>query len=401
MSALVQNLPSVPRAPRYESLDLWRGIACIAVVIYHSSYYAQRSSNSTGLEFLASELMVGINWLWLGVPMFFVISGYCISASVDSARRKKSHSAINYFAKRFRRIYPPYWAVVLVSGIAVILTERFLRIGVFTDENHVIPDPLSLTVWQWLGNLTLTETWRHNFGGDATNFFLGQAWTLCYEEQFYIICGIILAVAPKRFFPITFAVSVLVLPLSVICNRMQITGVFCDGQWMNFYAGILVYYHVNYAGAKFRRMIEVLFFAAIVTFWLDPLGKWSRASLFQQGFIAFGFGLLLIGLQSWDRKIARWKGGYLLQAVGVMCYSVYLVHWPICKAVSHASFLAGWTSNLFTVLVVIPVSLALSLLVGYAFHIAVERKFIEQRKQVPSDVLSFQRADMLSLDRAA
>src|ERR1700757_449030 len=91
---------------RYPSLDFWRGVACLMVVVYHSSFYVAGKGQLHGGIRLA---FTGIEYMWLGVPLFFVISGYCISSTCDSIRRKR-HSARTYFWRRYRRIFPPFWA---------------------------------------------------------------------------------------------------------------------------------------------------------------------------------------------------------------------------------------------------------------------------------------------------
>src|SRR2546423_626648 len=74
-----------PRNPRYISLDIWRGAACLAVVLSHSMIYlgAQTLSNR-GDQIIAALGRLG-GW---GVWLFFVISGYCIAATSDSTRRQ-------------------------------------------------------------------------------------------------------------------------------------------------------------------------------------------------------------------------------------------------------------------------------------------------------------------------
>ncbi len=72
----------------------------------------------------------GLVWalLWLagygdlGVPLFFVISGYCISAAADRARRH-DHPVRTYFIRRFRRIYPPLWAVIAASILFFVAVD--------------------------------------------------------------------------------------------------------------------------------------------------------------------------------------------------------------------------------------------------------------------------------------
>src|SRR5436853_2184504 len=106
---------SKPRAPRYHSLDHWRGLACLMIVLFHASIYLMASEDTSALKHLvtlqsrvATFAVRAIHCLGWGVPIFFVISGYCIAATVDSSRRK-AKPARNFFARRFRRIYPPFW----------------------------------------------------------------------------------------------------------------------------------------------------------------------------------------------------------------------------------------------------------------------------------------------------
>lgn len=52
-----------------------------------------------------------------------------------------------------------------------------------------IDDPAGLTPIGWIGNMTLTELWLPALFGGSDFFILRVAWTLWYEEQFYLVCG--------------------------------------------------------------------------------------------------------------------------------------------------------------------------------------------------------------------
>src|SRR4026207_1662106 len=134
---------------RYLTLDHWRGIACLAVLMNHAVWFP------TGTA-VARAVFVAAERLWIGVPIFFVISGYCISAAVDAHRRQTSRPLHHYFTRRLRRVFPPYWVALAATG----------AIGAVVDVG-VAGNPLSSTGeflrpgWydsrQWLGNVTLTE----------------------------------------------------------------------------------------------------------------------------------------------------------------------------------------------------------------------------------------------------
>ena len=228
-----------PREARYPSLDVWRGLACLMVLVNHSTFFSPTGDLNLWDVQLGLWLRAASQRLWTGVPIFFVISGYCISATADSSRIKNDHIT-TYFFRRFRRIFPPYWIVVLLSAVAVGVVDYLLLPGAVTKYHHTdLLRPWWYSPWQWVGNLTLTEVWRSHIIGDHKAMFLGPAWTLCYEEQFYAVVGLILLLAPRRFFASAAAVTLLV---GVVMNAapglgFAVDGFFFDGLWLQFAMG--------------------------------------------------------------------------------------------------------------------------------------------------------------------
>src|SRR5262249_17994371 len=150
-----------------------------------------------------------------------------------------------FFLRRFRRIYPPYWVWLAIVAAWVCLVEHFST-GFF--EQVFVPNPARFTKWQWLGNLTLTESWLYHVTGGVETPLISPSWTLCYEEQFYALVGFALIFSRKHFFRILGLITIsvmaglLVLPTLGFVTR----GTFLDGQWLMFAAGALVYYMLNY-----------------------------------------------------------------------------------------------------------------------------------------------------------
>src|SRR6187397_1827750 len=135
--ALAQtDLPPPPRSPRYLTLDHWRGVACLLVVLFHSSGIAFLSMEAQGTapqqEGLAGLALSITRIGWIGVPFFFVISGYAISATADSSRRDRG-GPIGYFRRRIRRIYPPFWAMIVLQVAIVAAIDVFLTRGLLTS----------------------------------------------------------------------------------------------------------------------------------------------------------------------------------------------------------------------------------------------------------------------------
>ena len=137
---------------RYLSLDAWRGIAALSVVIYHAGSYAVcRQTELSSIEYVCSKIIQRFD---IGVILFFVISGYCISASAEVFRRIKKESVFRFFLRRFQRIYPPYW-MALIFTMVVGSLGAYQSLWMESD----FANPSTLSVSQWFGNIALIETW--------------------------------------------------------------------------------------------------------------------------------------------------------------------------------------------------------------------------------------------------
>jgi len=321
--------PSSAVAARYQSLDVWRALACLAVVACHS---------------VASREPSLWHWGWLGVPVFFVISGYCISAAVE-----RSSSFGGYMRRRLRRIYPPYWAALAVTAALSLWAATRGGVGGLVPATALTPS-------QWLGNLTLTESWRPHLFGAPMIGLLTITWTLCYEEQFYLVAGLL----RRWYFPGVALVTALVLawPYPVV-------GFFFDGLWLHFAAGVAVYY----ALARDARVALLLVPAAFWQFRPDLFHEIRPHSFDQTSVVAFGFAMLLFLLKPLD-ALLTWRP---LAEVGKFSYSIYLIHPVGAKLISDHLPGPTWLAAATGVTVMIPA--------GYCFYWLVESRCLPPRER--------------------
>jgi peptidoglycan/LPS O-acetylase OafA/YrhL len=370
-------LPTISRPrTRYLSLDMWRGIACLAVVVFHSVQFGIAEHRpAASLDNIFGIVISVFGRLWIGVPLFFVISGYCISATADGSRRR-GDKITTYFARRFRRIYPPFWASVLLFVPVVIVGEHWLGPRL-TEEG--IAAPWALSGAEWVGNLTLTESWRHHVTGGKVHYFMGQAWTLCYEEQFYLIIGLIVALRPNWFFSMSIVVTMATCGLLAYfgTDSAELNGWFFDGQWLLFAMGILVYWAINYGrrwrGAAVLVLVLVLLYAARSP---RALAVGLGPSLDKNLFIASAFAIWLCLAHPWDEALATAKVLRPLQLLGLRCYSLYLIHGVVVRIIGLWLFDLGLKSDVETILVTVPVCVLASLAVSEPFYRLVERRFL-------------------------
>ncbi len=96
---------------RLQQIDALRGIAAVAVLLYHYSMTFPKLYGPGHQAFLAAP------WGFLGLHLFFLISGFVIFMTL-----KRTEHASDFLVSRFSRLYPSYWAALLLTsaGLAVL-----------------------------------------------------------------------------------------------------------------------------------------------------------------------------------------------------------------------------------------------------------------------------------------
>lgn len=94
-----------PGHTRYLELDALRGIAALAVVLFHFTMYRPEA----GYGFV-----LGVT----GVDLFFIISGFVILLSLEKTRDWKE-----FLLDRFSRLYPAYWACVTLAALTALISQ--------------------------------------------------------------------------------------------------------------------------------------------------------------------------------------------------------------------------------------------------------------------------------------
>jgi peptidoglycan/LPS O-acetylase OafA/YrhL len=394
-------IPPLVREPRYLSLDIWRGIACVMVVLHHASYPLTLDLK-IGSGIGASIKHAVIRALWhmnIGVPLFFVISGYCIAGSVDAARRRGTGS-LAFLSRRFWRIYPPYWAAIL----CFIAATSFLdAIGLRRLHEDSIPPVVrlfslhELNAAQWLGNMSLTEGWRPLvWPASESLHFTRVSWSLGYEEQFYFVCFLALLAFPKRLFLTLAAMTAVFVSLRITASGFGQTSRI-DGSfpmlWHEFAVGLAVYWRLNLCRSRTGgRVVEATLVVLAVC---GLLGGFVSPSLSHSTAAAGTFGLVLIALRRWDARVQGMNWLRPLQACGRRCYSMYLIHLPICTIGSVWLYETGLTTFWQRALITIPAVCIASVAGSWLFFWTVERHFLN--KPVVNRTPRGPRANLLEL----
>lgn len=376
---------------RFALLDPLRGLAALWVFCFHLGFSEEFQRIFPGLYRILRHGE-------LGVPMFFVISGFCITAAacktLDTGR-----TPVDFMKRRAWRIYPPFWCSIAVT-VAIPFVIEFissLKTGTYTapSPSHLNYGFLTYSISDWLRLTTLVQVFQ--YVPDATSLqskfttINAVYWTLAIEVQFYLAMAA--AVATGRYY----AVTLWLITVSAIASQWvpsaSLSGLFLP-YWPMFAVGIAVYWVI--ARLQFSKLgltpvvrsIAAILAAALATALLTLLA--FEVSLTPLGFAA-GFGVFLLALKVFDEpyaelfvdsrfraiRIAAWLTG----AVGAMSYSLYLLHGRLrFLAMQPLRQLFPENSIAFDVSVI-----GLTSLMCYAFYLCCERPFIPGAKPLAKD----------------
>jgi len=238
--------------------------------------------------------------------------------------------------RRIRRIYPPYFFAICFF-VATRLLKYLAGLG-----NQLSP---SLTLW--IENLTLTQWFtllRHPLSHAVSNqsLFVAAFWSLNYEEQFYIVMGLILFAAIYFRKGMLFGISLLMLPAFIWNLRYPSMsyGFFLE-YWNAFAMGALVFFRLCKARSRRVRIaIDVLlvFFVLFSLYQGGASHTHGPRSVYFEWLITGSFALILIGCRRLDPWFKQSWLGWALGGLALISYSMYLTNLFEMRA---ASVVAG------------------------------------------------------------
>jgi peptidoglycan/LPS O-acetylase OafA/YrhL len=305
-------LPAVSRQ-HLPALDGLRGLAILMVLFWH---------------FYSPAWFPG----WIGVDLFFVLSGYLITAKlIVTAGRPDYYSA--FYRRRILRVFPLYYAVL----IAFYLSVHFFM-------KKVNLPAVSFYTTHWLNFFTFTQNWAIIHDNPALAYrSLEQTWSLAIEEQFYLLWPFALALLPKNScrLHIFIALILLVLMTRIACY------LYAPADNHLFYFNTFLRLDPILAGAAIfqLQLLHIRIPARLPAYMMTVLGilitagcilekNVSGTNIFFQtvGFtlVALFFACLLyLTTQPSGQNLGRWLQWPFLRYCGRISYGLYLLHYPI------------------------------------------------------------------------
>lgn len=293
--------------PKYRpDIDGLRAVAVLVVVIFH---------------FFPDKMPGG----YIGVDIFFVISGFLISTIIFSSLERNRFSLIEFYIRRVRRIFPAL-ILVMVSGLAlgwfVLFADEYKQLGKHTAASA-----------GFLQNFMLWHE-KGYFDNSAETKPLLHLWSLAVEEQFYIFWPLLIAFVWKRrwsFLGLTVVIAVISFATNIyLITRGNISAAFylpIPRFWELMVGGVLadIILHRPHLIDRHKDIQSILGFALLFAGLIfinserEFPGWWALLPT------VGAFFVISAGPTTWLNE--KLLSNRLMVGIGLISYPLYLWHW--------------------------------------------------------------------------
>jgi peptidoglycan/LPS O-acetylase OafA/YrhL len=313
--------PQDNRFPYLPGVDALRALAVLAVFAYHA----------------------GIGWMpggFLGVDVFFVISGYLITSLLLREFRRDGHLRLGpFWLRRARRLLPAVGVLIAVTMVVAAIVE---------------PDRIDQLRGDALASLLYFANWHFVYGHESYFESFGRPslfrhlWSLSVEEQFYLFWPLLFAAGMKLFGRTRLLLGVLAGALASVALAWALFDPGHDAS--------RIYYGTDTHAVGLLAGVALALVWSPVELRRHSAGRLVGPILDAVGVLALGY-VVLAFLHVHDYDLALWHGGYLWLALatalllaalahpaarlgrllgrppllwlGLRSYSFYLWHWPV------------------------------------------------------------------------
>lgn len=293
------------------NLDVFRAICALMVIATHVLGSLDFNGHPNFSNLFRHAWYFGS----FGVTGFFVLSAYLLSSILLKEKTNGKIEKSNFYMRRVLRIYPLYFVTLLVIFSINYLSAEQLNLHLLNYATFTA----NFSSYGWKG------------GSPLLHF-----WSICAEEQFYLLLPWLLLLSKKKI--TIFLLSI--IPMTML-SRFFISDLlpypavwnFSTSHLDAFALGILIALHNEFLLIRIKNVTH-LRFTILISFSLlviicassFQIVYTSRLSAITYFFVAITFGILLL----WANK-EKWefKGRAIIIYIGKRSFGLYVFHWPI------------------------------------------------------------------------
>jgi peptidoglycan/LPS O-acetylase OafA/YrhL len=344
---------------RLSFADGLRGLAALWVVLFHLAEGHHIDTLKNTLPNFAYNIVFG--WGHFGVTVFFVLSGFVMALTAHKVKFDAAN-AFKFIARRLKRLAPPYYFAIIVALLFLFIKSKALHLS------FIAPTFIDL--------LQHTFFVQDFFNTPQINVVF---WTLCIEVQFYIAFALLVWLADTldKQLKITNARSIIIIVtcfITLLWPSLLVSTVFWQGGfigfWYSFLAGAIICW--GWLNKGFLLKVAISYCAIVLL-----IGLFYKDSFVLITAITASL-LLFAGLKE---KMHTWLNWAFLQWLGLVSYSLYLLHNPITGAsirIAKKIFSNGLFADIFSMFIAI----SACLVAAYISFLIVERPSIKWSHQL-------------------
>jgi peptidoglycan/LPS O-acetylase OafA/YrhL len=287
---------------RRTDIDLLRAVAVLAVLFFHFD-------------------IPGFKGGFLGVDIFFVISGYLITLHIRQQVDDSSFRFIDFYLRRIRRLFPALFAVLVLSSLAALFILPRSLLEEFTASQIAAATYVSNIYFWFISDYFDTESIVKP---------LLHTWSLSVEEQFYLVWPLFIVLCYRKQLNSAIALALVtsLLASEIVFDHSPSTAFYLfPFRIFEFSLGAIV---SGIALPKMpRSLVNVLFIACVSTIvvTLMTATEQSRHPGFATLPLCGATALIILVSHPWANNSGVISTIFL--RIGLISYSLYLVHWPL------------------------------------------------------------------------
>ncbi|MCY9778528.1 acyltransferase family protein [Proteus mirabilis] len=308
MLKLLTDTPKL-NSPNYRpEIDGLRAVAVLMVVFFHL--------DGTGI----------FSGGFIGVDIFFVISGYLITGIIYNKKIKGDFNYINFISSRIGRLYP----ALIVTVISILLIGFLLYSNAYFSTTR----ETSFYSLVSISNIIFSSE-KSYWDLDSTTNPLLHTWSLSVEQQFYLFWPFYIIIALsifKKNIKYFILISFVIFLCYTSYSNASSTQLFYLTQYRSFefLAGSIAFFYEKDSNRINKNAKELIIFLAISII-LFCATNYNQETKYHPGVstvpvLLSAIACILYGKNTFFGKIIRNK---LFVFIGIISYSVYLVHWPV------------------------------------------------------------------------
>jgi peptidoglycan/LPS O-acetylase OafA/YrhL len=300
---------------KFITIQVRRGIAAIMVMLYH----ATRHYNLKGLNFIGNIFKNG----YLGVDIFFVLSGFVIT--ISSLKYFKNKNPLEFTIKRITRIFPSFWLYLLfpLTILYFIFPQFIYDKSAFEFSNYL---------------KVIFLTFNHPTISQVT-------WTLSFELYFYFLFLMILINKSFKFLVVCVLIfSFLNLVGLPVSQNLYFKKYLFSPLVLEFFLGVLIAFILQKINTIKKYLQFVILFISLTLFLLSfYLEDYNYIHISKHNrFLYFGIASFLLILSSLlIEKFNKISFNKYLVSIGDASYVLYLIHSIILSFFNNSLILTG------------------------------------------------------------